>query len=370
MLLTEGLVSFEDVAVDFTWEEWQELNDAQRTLYRDVMLETYSSLVSLGHCISKPEVILKLEKGEEPWMIEENPNQSLPDVLIVSDLIERSKESHGRYLWQGVIINGNRSSEERVELGKSLNLSPKHILNLVINNGNYSGVGHEEFNICQNALLPETDTMHAGEKPDEPNISEKLQRHHEHLSQHPKIPTGEPFEYSGKGRSSNTVPIIFTCKKVHMGETTCKYCEYGKACNKSAVIAQEITQVEKITFHCDVCEKMFYKKTKLTQHQIIHTGEKHDKYSECHTSFIKKSYLISYQGTSTGKQFHPCNEQEKFLYQKSDFTVHHRIPIEEMSYGFIKCAKNFHENSLLSCHQAIHTVKNLVNVMDVKNLST
>ncbi|XP_073740747.1 zinc finger protein 717-like isoform X6 [Callorhinus ursinus] len=72
------LVSFEDVAVNFSWEEWQDLDDAQRTLYRVVMLETYSSLVSLGHCITKPEVIVKLEQGAEPWTVEEAPAQSLP----------------------------------------------------------------------------------------------------------------------------------------------------------------------------------------------------------------------------------------------------------------------------------------------------
>ncbi|XP_069914348.1 zinc finger protein 81-like isoform X1 [Oryctolagus cuniculus] len=41
------LVSFEDLDLDFTKEEWQNMNHSQRTLYRDVMLEIYSIVLSL-----------------------------------------------------------------------------------------------------------------------------------------------------------------------------------------------------------------------------------------------------------------------------------------------------------------------------------
>uniref|UniRef100_A0A8C8U173 KRAB domain-containing protein n=1 Tax=Peromyscus maniculatus bairdii TaxID=230844 RepID=A0A8C8U173_PERMB len=64
-----GLLTFRDVAVDISQEEWEYLDSAQRALYIDVMLENYSNLISVGIIACKADLVPCLEQIQVPWNV-------------------------------------------------------------------------------------------------------------------------------------------------------------------------------------------------------------------------------------------------------------------------------------------------------------
>ncbi|EAW72880.1 hCG1794302, partial [Homo sapiens] len=357
-------VSFEDVSVYFTKTEWKLLDLRQKVLYKRVMLENYSHLVSLGFSFSKPHLISQLERGEGPW-VADIPRTWATAGLHIGDRTQSktstSTQKHSGRQLPGADPQGGKEGQAARSsvlqrgaqgLGQSSAAGPQ------------GPKGAEKRYLCQqcgkafsrSSNLIKHRIIHSGEKPYACPECGKLFRRSFALLEHQRIHSGEkPYACPECSKTFTRSSNLIKHQVIHSGERPFACGDCGKLFRRSfALLEHARVHSGERPYACPECGKAFSRSSNLIEHQRTHRGEKPYACGQCAKAFKGVSQLIHHQRSHSGERPFACRECGKAFRGRSGLSQHRRVHSGEKPYECSDCGKAFGRRANLFKHQAVH----------------
>ncbi|KAM4696151.1 uncharacterized protein WCC33_014891 [Rhinophrynus dorsalis] len=412
---------FDMIAIYFSEEEWDILNEEQKELYKDVMMENYQTLKFLdeyinrnppeGHHISFSSYIMMENNSEHNGSHRHSPRRRLRESEPISTIANGRKE--GSQVEPLLIPYGDREAENTAnkcskeyskivktlrslsaesyscnECGKRFRkkshyISHKsaHITENRCNcidseecftckkepvNGQTSNGEVDVFACleCEKCFCSKEDLLvhlreHPREKPYACSECEKHFSTKSELTVHLRVHTGEkPYRCLECGKCFSQSSVLVTHQRVYTGERPYVCCECGKKFScSSSLVAHKRIHTNEKPFVCLECGKHFISKTPLARHERIHTGDKPFRCFECGKCFVHPSYLDAHRMTHTGERPFVCIQCGKGFPTNSRLGAHLKIHTGEKPFICNLCGKAFINNTSLVKHRRIHTRK-------------
>ncbi|XP_058025118.1 zinc finger protein 436-like [Ahaetulla prasina] len=361
--LLQDVVSFEDVAVYFSEEEWSQLDADQKELYREVMLENSRNLFSLGfngqenkNCKEECQAI-HLKGGKREF---EDQMQPKTDETKQSQSGINNGFPLVSWLPNHTVIETGESTYISMECGKRFNKSD-HLVSHKKKNS------EEKPNTCRecgksfrkSSHLASHNRIHKRVRPYNCLECGKTFTRSSHLNSHKRIHTGEKlYECMECGKTFCFNHSFIRHQRNHKGERPYKCVKCGKTFTcSSSLNSHNLIHTGEKPYQCMECGKGFRKSGNLNTHKRIHTGEKPYQCMECGKSFCYNRSFITHQMNHKGERPYKCMECGKTFACSSYLNSHKRIHSGERPYECMECGKTFICSSYLNSHKRIHTEK-------------